>query len=105
LRAVYRCAAIDNKLEGVMPRYHLSVHGASLAPGENGREFDTLAAAEHEAARTAAHIGLHRLPKDDACQTVVEVRDEHHRQVAVMTVSMRIDRPTSLSWAPSPWGA
>jgi hypothetical protein len=88
-----------------MARYHLSMPGVSLVPDEDGPEFETLAAAEHQAARTAADIGLRRLPKGDVCQTVVEVRDEHHQQVAVMTVSMRIDRPTPLSPTLSPWGA
>jgi hypothetical protein len=89
-----------------MPRYHLNVHdGVNLIPDEIGTEFETLAAAEREAARTAADIGPHKLPNGDACQTVVEVSDEHHRRVGIMTVSMRIDRPTPLPQALSPWAA
>jgi len=85
-----------------MPRYHLNVHD-ELNPAPSG--FETLAAAEREAARTAAAIGLHKLPHDGTCDAVVEVSDEHHQRVTVMTVSMRIERPTFPPRTFSPWAA
>jgi hypothetical protein len=89
-----------------MSRYYLTVHGrVSLIPDEKYPEFETLAAAEYEAARTAADIGLHKLANGDACQAVVEVRDEHHQRVAIMTVAMTIDRLAPLPQTLSPWAA
>ncbi|UVF21495.1 hypothetical protein HPT29_010415 [Microvirga terrae] len=89
-----------------MPRYHLNVHDElNPAPAWTSAGLETLAAAEREAARTAAAIGLHKLPNDGVCQAVVEVSDEHHQRVAVMTVSMRIDRPISPPRTFSPWAA
>ena len=54
---------------------------------------------------TTADISSHKLPKGDACQAIVEVRDEDHQWVITMTVSMRIDRPTPVPQALSPWAA
>ena len=89
-----------------MPRYYLNVHDrVSLILDEKHPEFETLAAAEYEAARTAADIGLHKLLNGDACEAVVEVRDEHHQRVAIMTVSMKIDRLAPLPQTLSPWAA
>jgi hypothetical protein len=75
-----------------------------LIPDANGAESETLAAAEQEAVRTAADIGLHEL-HGDPCQAVVETSDEHHHSVAITTVSIRINRPTSIPRTPSPWSA
>jgi hypothetical protein len=61
-----------------MPRYYFDVReGARFAPDEEGLEFDSLEAAEHEAACTAAEINQDRLPKGDSREVTVEVSNEH----------------------------
>ncbi|WP_147707502.1 DUF6894 family protein [Microvirga massiliensis] len=49
-------------------------------------------AAEYKAACTAADIGRDRLPRSDARDVKVEVRNDHHQQVLTATVSMEVDR-------------
>ncbi|MEZ0171664.1 hypothetical protein [Microvirga sp. TS319] len=76
-----------------MPRFYFDVReGASFTPDEEGLEFDTLDAAEREAACTAAEIGRDRLPKGDAREVTVEIRNEHRQRVLTVTVSMEINR-------------
>ncbi len=76
-----------------MPRFYFDVReGATFVPDEEGLEFTTLDAAEREAASAAAEIGRDRLPKGDAREVTVEVRNEHRQRVLTVKVSMEIDR-------------
>ena len=72
-----------------MPRFYFDVReGASFAPDEDGLEFDSLDAAERETARTAAEIGRDRLPKGDAREITIELKNEHRQRVLTVIVSM-----------------
>jgi hypothetical protein len=76
-----------------MPRFYFDVReGAIFIPDEEGLEFASLDAAEHEAACTAAEIGRDRLPTGDAREVTVEVRHEHRQRVLTIKVSMEVDR-------------
>ena len=76
-----------------MPRFYFDVReGEKFIPDEDGLEFDSLDAAEHEAARAAAEIGRDRLPKGDVREVTVEIRNEHRQRVLTVTVSMEIHR-------------
>jgi hypothetical protein len=76
-----------------MSRYYFDVReGATFVPDEVGLEFDSLDAAEHEAACTAAEIGRDRLPKGDIREITVEVRNEYGQRVLTATVSLEIHR-------------
>lgn len=84
-----------------MPRFYFDVReGVMFIPDEEGVEFDSLDAAEHEAARAAADIGRDRLPKGDPREVIVEVLNEHRQQVVTVTVSMRVDRVEPSPTAP-----
>jgi hypothetical protein len=79
--------------ERTVPRFYFDVReGARFSPDETGLEFDSLDAAEHEAACTAAEIGRDRLPTSDAREITVEVKNEHRQRVLTIKVSMEIDR-------------
>jgi hypothetical protein len=76
-----------------MPRFYFEVReGARFVPDEEGLEFDSLEAAEREAATAAAEIRRDRLPKGDAREVTVEVRNEHRQRVLTVTVSMEVER-------------
>ena len=76
-----------------MPRFYFdSREGAIFTPDEEGVTFDSLDAAEREAAIAAAEIGRDRLPKGDSREITVEVRNEHRQRVLTVKVSMDIDR-------------
>ena len=76
-----------------MPRYYFDTReGQRFTPDDVGLEFDSLNAAEHEAACAAAEIGRDRLPKSDSREITVEVKNEHHQRVLTVTVSMQVDR-------------
>ena len=76
-----------------MSRFYFDVReGASFIPDEEGLEFDSLDAAEQEAATAAAEIGRDRLPQGDSREITVEVRNEHRQRVLTVKVSMGIDR-------------
>ncbi len=76
-----------------MPRFYFDVReGTQFIPDDEGLEFDSLDAAEHEAARTAAEIGRDRLPKGDAREVTVELKNEYRQRVLTVTVSMEIHR-------------
>jgi hypothetical protein len=86
-----------------MPRFYFDVReGARFAPDDEGLEFASLEAAEHEAACAAAEIGRDRLPKGDAREVTVEVKNEHHQRVLTITVSMEIDRVDPAPEPPRP---
>lgn len=74
-----------------MPRLYFDVReGVSFIPDEEGLEFASLDAAEHEAACTAAEIGRDRLPTGDARDVTVEVRNEHRQRVLTIKVAMEV---------------
>jgi hypothetical protein len=76
-----------------MSRYYFDIReGTRFVPDEVGLEFDSLDAAERAAAETAAEIGRELLPKSDAREITVEVRNEHRQRVLTITVSMQVDR-------------
>jgi hypothetical protein len=66
--------------------------GARFVPDAIGLTFDSLDAAERAAAETAAEIGRELLPKGDAREITVEVRNEHRQRVLTITESMQIER-------------
>ena len=81
-----------------MPRYYFDVReGPRFIPDDEGLDFDSLDAAEHEAAKGVAEIGRDQLPKGGTRDVTVEVRNEHRQRALTVTVSMHIDRV-----APSP---
>ncbi|MEZ0171108.1 hypothetical protein [Microvirga sp. TS319] len=76
-----------------MPRFYFDVReGTSFTPDEEGLEFASLDGAEREAATAAAEIGRDRLPKGDARDVTVELKNEHHQRVLTVTVTMGIHR-------------
>jgi hypothetical protein len=70
-------------------------------------EFDSLASAEHAAALTASELGMDRARKGNTAghEVVVEVRDEQHQRVAMVTAGMRIERLTPSAEPFDPWSA
>ena len=91
-----------------MSCYYLNVqNGANFIVGEEALEFDSLAAAEHAAALTASEPGMDRVRKGYAAdhEVVVEVRDEQHQRVAMVTAGMRIERLTPSAEPFDPWSA
>jgi hypothetical protein len=76
-----------------VPRFYFDVReGDSFTRDTDGLEFNSLNAAEYEAARTAAEIGREDLPKGRAREVTVEVRDEHGQQVLTVAVAMTVRR-------------
>jgi hypothetical protein len=76
-----------------MPRFYFDVRDdGSFTPDDDGREFDSLDAAEQEAARSAAEIGRDRLPMSDVRKVTVEVRDEHRELVGTVMVLIEVHR-------------
>ena len=76
-----------------MPRFYFDVReGTTFVPDEEGMEFESLDAAEREAAETAAEIGRELLPKGDARDITVEVRNEHRQRVLTVTASLEVHR-------------
>jgi hypothetical protein len=85
-----------------MSRYYFDMReGARFVPDEVGLNLD---AAERAAAETAAEIGRELLPKGDAREVTVEVRNEHRQRVLTVTASLEIHRvdpapqPPPLRW-------
>jgi hypothetical protein len=76
-----------------VPRFYFDMReGDRFTRDETGIELGSLDAAEYEAARGAAEIGRDQLPKGDARDITIEVRDEHGQQVVTVRVSMEIHR-------------
>jgi hypothetical protein len=76
-----------------VPRFYFDIReGTRFIPDENGLEFDSLDAAEQEAASAAAEIGRDQLPKGDAPAITVELRNEHRQRVLTVTVSIEVER-------------
>jgi hypothetical protein len=76
-----------------MPRFYFDVRdGQRFVPDEEGLEFESLDVAEREAAAAAAEIGREHLPRGDAREVTIELRNEHRQRVLTVTVSMEIHR-------------
>ena len=89
-----------------MARYYFDVqNGKPLVHDDEGAEFDSLEAAVHAAARSAAEIGTSRLARGDTSDVVIEVRDEQNQRVCTVTASMRIDRNGPSDQGPHSWSA
>ena len=75
-----------------MSRYYFDIReGARFVPDEEGMEFESLDAAEREAAEAAAEIGRDRLPKGDAQEVTIELKNEHRQRVLTVTVAIEIN--------------
>ena len=70
----------------------MSARARGSPPDEDGLEFPDLDAAEREAAEATASIGRDLLPKGDAREVTIEVRNEHRQRVLTITVSMHLER-------------
>jgi hypothetical protein len=90
-------------------RYYFNVlhDGANFIVGEEALEFDSLASAEHAAALTASELGMDRARKGNTAghEVVVEVRDEQHQRVAMVTAGMTIYRLVPPPQPADPWSA
>jgi hypothetical protein len=89
-----------------MPRFYFDIReGTRFVPDESGIKFDSLDAAEHHAAQTAAEIGRDKLPSSDPREIIVEVRNEHKQRV--ITVILRVTPPPEPPYVegppPNPW--
>jgi hypothetical protein len=74
-------------------RFYFDVlDGDSSTRDDQGLEFESLDAAEYAAAQAAAEIGRDRLPKGDAREISITVRDEHGKPVLSVSVSMNVRR-------------
>jgi hypothetical protein len=77
--------------ESAVPRFYFDVRdGPRFFADDEGRELDSLDAAEREAVTAAAQIGRDRLAKGDARAVTVEVRNEHGQWVLTVTVSVEL---------------
>ena len=84
-----------------MARYFFDMReGQTFTPDDVGLEFDSLDAAEHEAA-CAAEIGRDRLPKGNGREVTVEVKNEHGQRALTVKVSLEIDRVEPPPTAPA----
>ena len=85
-----------------MPLFHFDVReGVRFTPDEEGLEFPDIAAAEREAAETAASIGRDLLPEGSARAVTVEVRNQHGHRVVTATVTLALDRVDPEPTAPA----
>jgi hypothetical protein len=83
---------INSEGDIAVARYYLDIHdGEQLVRDEEGSAFDSLDAAVHGAARSAAEIGTSRLAKGDTSDVVIEVRDQQDQRVVTVTASMTIE--------------
>jgi hypothetical protein len=72
-----------------MPRFYFDVReGEKFTPDEEGLDLASLEAAKREFKVAAAAIGHERLPKEDAREVMVKVRDAGGRRVFFVTVTM-----------------
>ena len=85
-----------------MPRFSFDIReGARFVPDDEGVEFPGLDAAEREAAEAAASIGRDMLPRGDAREVTIEVRNEHRKRVLTVTVAMHVERVAPPPSAPA----
>jgi hypothetical protein len=89
-----------------MPLFYFDTReGSRFTPDEEGLEFPDLDAAEREAAEreaatAAAEMGRDLLPRGDARDITVEVRNEHGQRVLTVRITMQIDRVAPPPTAP-----
>lgn len=75
-----------------MPRFYFDVRDdRSVIKDDEGSELQSVDAAVHAAARSAAEVGTGRLAKGDFRDVVVEVRDERNQRVCTVAASMTIE--------------
>ena len=76
-----------------MPRFYFDLReGAKFTPDDAGVDLNSLEVAQRVAAEAAAGIGRDRLLQGNAQDVRVEVRNDHHKRVLTVTVSMEIHR-------------
>jgi hypothetical protein len=76
-----------------VPRFYFDIHeGESFTQDDEGLEFANLNVAERMAAEAAAELGRDRLPKGNARDITVEVRNEHGQRGLTVAVMMEIHR-------------
>jgi hypothetical protein len=76
-----------------VPRFYFDVwEGDRHIRDDTGLELDSLDAAEGAAAEGAAEIGRDYLPKGNARDVTVEVRNEQGRQIVSVRVSIEVHR-------------
>jgi hypothetical protein len=76
-----------------VPRFYFDVReGDRPTRDDNGLELDNLDAAERAAAEGAAEIGRDYLPKGNARDVTVEVRNERGRRVLSVRVAIEVHR-------------
>lgn len=81
-----------------LPRFYFDVREDNhLISDHEGIELDSLDDAEEKAVYAAAQIGQDRLPRGEAHQVAIEVRDESGQRVLAVTVSMKVYRDTLAS--------
>jgi hypothetical protein len=74
-----------------VPRFYFDVReGNGFTRDDIGVEFDTLDAAKFAAATAAAEMGPDRLPKGDAREVTIEVKDENGFLLLTVTVAMTV---------------
>jgi hypothetical protein len=77
----------------MLRRFYFDVlDGDGSTRDDEGLELESLDAAEYMAAQAAAEIGRDRLPKSDAREVSITVRDEHGKPVLTVTVAMNVRR-------------
>ena len=76
-----------------MSRYYFDTReGQKFMLDEEGLEFDSVEAAEYEAACAATEMGRDHLPKGESRAVTVDVRNEDRQRMLTVTVSIEIDR-------------
>jgi hypothetical protein len=86
-----------------VPRFYFDVRDdARFTADEEGMEFPDLNGAEREAAETATSIGRDLLPRGDARNVTVEVRNAHGQRVLTVTVTMQVKRVAPPAVMPFP---
>ncbi len=76
-----------------MPRFYFDVRaGFRFAQDPEGREFPDLDAAEREAMQAVIGITRDLLPKGDAREVKIQVRNEQGERVLTIRVAMDIER-------------
>jgi len=76
-----------------MPRFYFDIReGAKFIADPDGLAFPDLDAAEREAAETAGSISRDVLPRGDARDVTIEVRNEHSQRVLTIRVTMDVER-------------
>jgi len=85
-----------------MPRFYFDLReDGTYSPDDEGLEFPNLDAAEREAATAAACIARDRLPKGNAREIAMDVRDELRQRLLTVTVSMHMERASPAELAGS----